>query len=145
MTTTSPQDRIVTGFSLAVGPLLLAGILAVLKKPTASAVLAGLGVTGGVLGAVAPQWFLPKPGPSRLAKYGWPEGLPSWDETLATISRQDDAALQAEVNLKLMEAGGYAYGDGVRSSSDPTIVASRRGVLDSGQRLQGVGGFWALR
>ena len=142
---TSTQDRIVTGLGLAAGPLLIAGILVALKKPKASAIVAGLGVVGGVLGAVAPQWFMPPPGPSPLAsRSGWAEGLPSWSGILAKVT--NDSALQTEDNTGLLAQGGYAYSDEAFTYNTALPAQpSRGGVLDSGQKLSGVGGFWVPR
>mgnify|MGYP001570701479 CR=1 FL=1 len=111
----STPDRIITGLGLAIGPLAIAGLLVVLKKPAAASIVAGLGLAAGAVGAIGTEWFMARPGSSPLAKRGWMDGYPVGESS---------AALLADVNKGVTAAGGYAYSDSA---------------------LSGIGGFWAPR
>ena len=107
---------------LAVIPLGLAAVFAAFKKPALASTFAGLGVAAGVVGAVGTEWFLGPGTKSPLLKRGWVNGTPT------AVSIQDEILL-ADVDQKLIAAGGYAY--------------SGEALIDRSQHINGVAGFWS--
>lgn len=141
MTSPTIGDRLGLAFGFAVVPLGLAALFAVMKKPKLATIAGGLGIAAGVVGAVAAQPANPT---QPLASKGWGAGLPSWEGLLNAV--KGDATIRDDVNAPLVAQGGYAYSDSAFTYNEPIAAprttSVRGGVLDSGQRLSGVGGFW---
>lgn len=112
----SPQDRVMGALLLGAPPLAISVAAAAFGAKTVASVFAGLGIAGGVVGAVGAEWFQGKGGPSPLTR-GWAQGY----EGNVDWGTPSDQKLLADVNTKLKASGLETYA------------------------VNGIGGFWALR
>lgn len=143
MAVVSTNDRIMGALTLAVAPLAVGVVATILNAKALAAMAFGVGIVGGVIGAVGAGWFVGKGGVSPLAKRGWADGYPTGTSTDSLI---------AEVNEKLVASGGYAYDPvafGPEYSTEthgidqsPNIIRTKS--VDR-STLNGLGGFWALQ
>lgn len=144
----SAQDRVMSALLLGAPPLLIAAVATAMGAKAVGAVFTGLGIAGGVVGAVGAEWFQGKAGTSPLAQKGWADGYPVEPTT---------AQLVADVNSKLRASGGYEYDPRAFEESTSSIVGGGqksatyqpddiiRTTDIKSQPLSGIGGFWALR
>lgn len=148
--TVSTQDRVMSALLLGAPPLAIAAVAMAFGAKTVASVFAGIGVAGGVVGAVGAEWFQGQKGPSPLANKGWANGGPIYGGLISG----DDVTLMFDANKSVVAAGGEAYDTGLTTNAlsgkktggvaeQPLYIQKTTSVTRGG--VSGIGGFWALR